>query len=134
MSYPDLRGGFSASHQLRNAPTSKEEKEGEWSGNTNLPEAIEAVLRAVDGEYGCAGIGLCHAPVPLQDDHFGPDLVVDRMPLAENLIDVVLKDRGSGTMHKGREEGSSRNDIYRRRRHRLRFPSLTSNLHAAHEN
>ena len=58
-----------------------------------MPEPVEAVLGAVDGEDGGAGVGLCNAPVPLQDDYFGPDLVVDRMPLAENLVDVVLKDR-----------------------------------------
>lgn len=81
--------------QLRNTPTSRRGIREGRKGNTNgdLPESVEAVLGAVDGEDRGAGVGLCHAPVPLQDDNFGPDLVVDRMPLAENLIDVVLKDR-----------------------------------------
>ena len=57
------------------------------------PEAVEAVVGAVDGEDGGAGVGLGHAPVALQHDDLGPDLVVDRVPLAEDLVDVVLKDR-----------------------------------------
>ena len=57
------------------------------------PEPVESVVGAVDGEDGGAGVGLGHAPVPLQHDDLGPDLVVDRVPLAQDLVDVVLKDR-----------------------------------------
>ena len=35
------------------------------------PEPVEALLGAVDGEDGCAGVGLGDPTVPLQDDHLG---------------------------------------------------------------
>ena len=54
------------------------------------PEAVEAVVRAVDGQDGSARVGLGHATVPLQDHNLGPDLVVDRLPFVLNLLDVVL--------------------------------------------
>ena len=70
--------------------------QGKHNRKRDLPESVEAVLGAVDGEDGGAGVGLGHAPVPLQDDDFGPDLVVDRVPLAENLVDVILQDKREG--------------------------------------
>ena len=56
-----------------------------------VPEPVEAVIGPVDGEDGGAGVGLGHAPVPLEDDDLGPDLVVDGVPLAHHLCNVVLK-------------------------------------------
>lgn len=67
------------------------------------PVAVEAVVRAVDGEDGGAGVGLGHASVPLEDDDFGPDLVVDLFPLHEHLLNVVL--RG------GEEKGGLSHDV-----------------------
>ena len=39
------------------------------------------------------GPSLGDAAVPLEDDDLGPDLVVDRVPLAHHLRDVVLQDK-----------------------------------------
>ena len=55
------------------------------------PEPVEAVVRPVDCEDRGARVGLGHPPVPLQDDDLGPDLVVDRLPFVEHLLDVVLQ-------------------------------------------
>ena len=55
------------------------------------PKAVEAVVGAVDGEDGGARVGLGHAPVALQHDDLGPDLVVDRLPFVQHLLDVVLQ-------------------------------------------
>ena len=59
----------------------------------SYPEPVEAVVRPVDCEDGGPGVGLGHAPVPLEDDDLGPDLVVDRVPLAHHLRDVVLQQK-----------------------------------------
>jgi hypothetical protein len=56
------------------------------------PEPVEAVVGPVDCEDGSARVGLGHPTVPLQDDDLGPDLVVDRLPLVQNLLDVILKE------------------------------------------
>ena len=55
------------------------------------PESVESVVGAVDGEDGGARVGLGHAPVALQHDDLGPDLVVDRLPFVQHLLDVVLQ-------------------------------------------
>ena len=55
------------------------------------PEPVKAVIRAVHSEDGGAGVGLGHPSVPLQHDDLGPDLIVDTLPLVENLLDVILK-------------------------------------------
>ena len=55
------------------------------------PEPVKAVIRAVHREDGGAGVGLGHPPVPLEHNDLGPDLIVDTLPLVENLLDVILK-------------------------------------------
>ena len=55
------------------------------------PEPVEALVRPIDCEDGGAGVGLGHPPVPLEYDDLGPDLIVDTLPLVENLLDVILK-------------------------------------------
>ena len=62
-------------------------------GDTRVPESVESVVRPVDCEHGSACVGLGHPPVALQHDHLGPDLVVDALPLAEDLLDVVLQSK-----------------------------------------
>lgn len=56
-----------------------------------LPETVEAVVAAVDGEYRCARVRLGHPPIPFQDYDFGPDLVVDLRPLVQHLLYMVLE-------------------------------------------
>ena len=54
------------------------------------PEPIESLLGPVDSEDGGPGVGLGYPPVPFEDDNLGPDLVVDAVPLVQNLLQVVL--------------------------------------------
>ena len=56
-------------------------------------ETVKAVFGAVDREDGGPGVGLGNPPVPLEDDHLGPDLVLDVVPLLKDLGDVVLKEQ-----------------------------------------
>ena len=55
------------------------------------PEAVESSVSAVDREDRSSDVSLGHPSVPLQDDDLGPDLVVNVLPLAQQLLDVVLK-------------------------------------------
>ena len=64
---------------------------GVLEARQSYPEPVEAVVRPVDCEDRGAGVGLRHPPVPLEDDDLGPDLVVDRLPFVEHLLDVVLQ-------------------------------------------
>lgn len=57
------------------------------------PVAVEAVVGTVDGEDRGAGVGFGHASVPLEDDDFGPDLVVDLFPFHEHFLNVILRGR-----------------------------------------
>lgn len=59
----------------------------------NSPETVEAIVRTVYCQNGSSGISFRHPPVPLQDDHFGPDLVVDLGPFVQHLLNVVLEQR-----------------------------------------
>lgn len=53
--------------------------------------AVEAVIRAVDGEDWCACVSFGNASVSLEDNDFGPDLVVNLFPLHEHFLNVVLR-------------------------------------------
>ena len=55
------------------------------------PEPIKAVIWAVHREHRGPGVSLGHPPVPLEHDYLGPDLIIDTLPLVENLLDVILK-------------------------------------------
>ena len=55
------------------------------------PEAVETGVAAVDCEHGGTDVSFGHSPVPLQDDDFGPDLVVNVLPFAQQFLDVVLE-------------------------------------------
>lgn len=55
------------------------------------PDAVEAVLGVVYRDHGGPGVSFGHPPVLLEDDHLRPDLVVDLLPLAEDLVDVILR-------------------------------------------
>ena len=54
------------------------------------PEPVEALVRPVDCEDGGAGVGLGHPSVPLEDHNLGPDLIINAVPLVENLLEVIL--------------------------------------------
>jgi len=58
---------------------------------SNSPHSIKPILGSIDGYHRGAGVGLGHASVLLEDDYLGPDLVVDLLPLGQNLVDVVLR-------------------------------------------
>jgi len=58
---------------------------------SNSPHSIEPILGSIDGYHRGAGVGLGHTSVLLEDDYLGPDLVVDLLPLGQNLVDVVLR-------------------------------------------
>lgn len=62
-------------------------------GQTNIPEAIEAVVGAVDGEDRRPGVGLRHPAISLQHDHLCPNFVVDLVPFVQHLLDVILQHR-----------------------------------------
>ena len=57
------------------------------------PEAVESSVSAVDREDRSSDVSLGHPSVPLQDDDLGPDLVVNVLPLAQQLLDVVLESK-----------------------------------------
>jgi len=58
---------------------------------SNSPHSIEPILGSINGYHRGAGVGFGHTSVLLEDDYLGPDLVVDLLPLGQNLIDVVLR-------------------------------------------
>ena len=71
------------------------------------PEPIKPVLRPTDRQDGGPGVGLGDPPVPLKDNHFGPNLVIDIVPLLKNLRDVILELETVGQWqsgHRGEEE------------------------------
>jgi len=72
-------------------PDARKQRDNEGAREPEVPEAVEAVVRAVDGDDRGARVGLGHAPVALQDDQLGPDLVVDGSPLLVDLLNVVLR-------------------------------------------
>ena len=53
-------------------------------------ESIKAILGAIDSEDGRPCVGFGHPSVPLENDHLCPDLILDVVPLLENLRDVIL--------------------------------------------
>ena len=59
-------------------------------GNTNS-EAIETLLTPIDSHNRSSGVGFGNAPIPLQNYHLCPDLVINAVPLVENLLNMVLK-------------------------------------------
>lgn len=62
----------------------------------NIPEAIESVVWAVDGEDRGPGVGLRHPAISLQHNHLCPNFVVDLVPLVQDLLDVILQQGESG--------------------------------------
>ena len=58
------------------------------------PETVESCVTAVDREDRSSDVGLGDPSVPLQDDDLGPDLIVDVLPLAQQLLDVILEEKG----------------------------------------
>lgn len=54
------------------------------------PHPVEPVVGAVYREHRRTRIRLRDAPVPFENDHFGPDLVVDLRPFVEDFLDVFL--------------------------------------------
>ena len=69
------------------------------------PEPIKPVLRPADRQDGGPGVGLGDPPVPLKDDHFCPNLVIDIVPLLENLRDVILELETVGQWQSGLRGG-----------------------------
>lgn len=57
------------------------------------PKPVKAFIRTVEGEDRGSGVSLGNAPIPLQHDHFSPDLIVYAVPFVHNLLNVVLKKR-----------------------------------------
>jgi len=76
----------------------------DWDcANCYSPHAVEAIVGSINGQHRGACVRLGHAAIPLEDDHFGPDLVVDLGPFVQHFLNVFLK---------GRKQGSRfRNDI-----------------------
>lgn len=64
-----------------------------WCVQANLPEAVETIVGAVDGQHRGSGVGFRNSPVPLQDDHFCPNFVVDLVPFVQDLLDVILQQK-----------------------------------------
>lgn len=69
-----------------------------------LPHPIKAVVGAVDCQHWSACIGLGDAPVPLEDDDFRPDLVIDLRPLIQHFLNVLLLCPHEHKQKKRREE------------------------------
>lgn len=57
----------------------------------HLPHSVEAIIRSVDGQHRGPSVRFGHAPIPFEDDHFGPNLVIDLSPFVQNLLNVLLK-------------------------------------------
>lgn len=58
-----------------------------------LPHAVEAIVGAVDGQHRSTCVCLGHAAIALEDDYFGPDLVVDLRPFVQHFLYVFLCER-----------------------------------------
>lgn len=53
--------------------------------------AIQVFVFASIYAYGVlSGVGLCNSSVLLHANDLGPDFVVDRVPLVDNFLDVIL--------------------------------------------
>lgn len=59
-------------------------------GGCHSPHAVEAIVGAINGQHRSPCVRLCHAPIPLENDHFGPDFVVDLGPLVQHFLNVFL--------------------------------------------
>lgn len=56
----------------------------------NLPEAVEAIVRAIYRENRCPGISFRDASISLKDNYFRPYLIVYLIPFIQNLLYVIL--------------------------------------------
>lgn len=65
-------------------------------GLGDLPHAVEAIVGAINGQHRSTCVCLRHAPIPLEDDHFGPDLVIDLGPLVQDFLNVFLEGNKEG--------------------------------------
>lgn len=68
-------------------PIWKERKE-----RKNSPESIETVITSVDLDGDGSSVRFGHATVPLHDNQFSPDLVVDLVPFVQHLLNVILRE------------------------------------------
>lgn len=68
-----------------------------------LPHAVEAIVGAVDGQHRSTCVCLGHAAIALEDDYFGPDLVVDLRPFVQHFLYVFLCEK---KRHRERESVS----------------------------
>jgi len=68
-------------------------RDWDWDcANCYSPHAIEAIVGSINGQHRGACVRLGHAAIPLEDDHFGPDLVVDLGPFVQHFLNVFLRD------------------------------------------
>lgn len=63
----------------------------DWA-NCYSPHAVEAIVGSINGQHWGACVRFGHATIPLEDDHFGPDLVVNLGPFVQHFLNVLLKD------------------------------------------
>jgi hypothetical protein len=54
------------------------------------PETVESIIRSIDREDRGSRVGFRDPAIPLQYNHFGPNLVVDLRPLVQNFLYVIL--------------------------------------------
>ena len=64
----------------------------------SLPKSIKSLVTAVDGEDWSSGISFGHSSISFQNDHLGPNLIVDAFPLVEHLFDMVLLKKTKGLL------------------------------------
>ena len=55
------------------------------------PESIKSILRPIDSEDRSSSISFGDPPIPLQHNDFGPDFIINVVPLLQDLGDVILK-------------------------------------------
>lgn len=56
-----------------------------------VPHSIEALVGAVDGQYRCSSVRLSNSPVTLENDYFGPNLIIYLRPLVQHFLYVFLQ-------------------------------------------
>lgn len=57
-----------------------------------LPKSIKSIIGAVNSKNRCSGVCFCYPSVSFENDHLGPNFVVDLIPFVQYLLNVILKE------------------------------------------